>query len=171
MFSAVSSLRPASPAALDTAGALDCAPRIAAWIPKKTVNAANRIPDGRMRRTMKGTPTSYDTTRTAILTPALNLRGYRLHHVRGVRLASEIRRPHPATGDDALDARHDPVVQFLMAEVSEHQRAGPDRADWVCDAFAGDVWRRTVNRFEHRRVFALGVDVGTGRDAKAARHR
>ncbi len=38
-----------------------------------------------------------------------------------------------------------------VAEVDEHQRAGPDRADRVRDALARDVRRRAVNRLEHRR--------------------
>jgi hypothetical protein len=59
-------------------------------------------------------------------------------------------------------------VQVTVAEMIEHHRAGPDRADGVGDPLAGDVGRRAVNRLEHRRMRPLGVDVGAGRDAEAA---
>ena len=65
--------------------------------------------------------------------------------------AAEVRRAHLAAGDDALDGAEDLVVEIAVAEMVEHQRAGPDRADRVRDALAGDVGRRAVDRLEHRR--------------------
>ena len=62
-------------------------------------------------------------------------------------------------------------MERAVAEVVEHERGGPRRADRVGDAFAGDVGRGAVNRFEHRRVRARGVDVGARRDAEAAGNR
>ena len=56
-------------------------------------------------------------------------------------------------------ARRPRGVRVGLAEVVEHQRAGPDRADRVGDALAGDVGRRAVDRLEHRRVLARRVEV------------
>ena len=56
------------------------------------------------------------------------------------------------------------------AEMIEHQRPRPDRADRVGDPLAGDVGRRAVDRLEHRRVLAFRVDVAARRDAQAAGH-
>jgi hypothetical protein len=57
-----------------------------------------------------------------------------------------------------------------LAEVLEHQRARPHRAERVGDPAAGDVRRRAVHGLEHRREVALGVEVGRRRDPDAARH-
>ena len=65
---------------------------------------------------------------------------------------SGVRTCPPATTRSM--APSDAVVQIAVAEVVEHQRAGPDRADRVGDALAGDVGRRAVDRLEHRRVLA-----------------
>ena len=70
-----------------------------------------------------------------------------------------------------FDGADDAVVQIAMAQMIEHQRAGPDRADRVGDPFAGDVGRRAVDRLEHRRKRPLRVDVGARRDAEASRNR
>ena len=46
-----------------------------------------------------------------------------------------------------------------VAEVVEHQRRRPHRADRIGDPLAGDVGGRAVHGLEHRRVLALGVEV------------
>src|SRR5687767_12860817 len=55
-----------------------------------------------------------------------------------------------------------------MAEVLEHQRAGPDGGDGIGDLPAGNVGRGAVYRLEDRRRGALGVDVPRGGDADGA---
>jgi len=47
----------------------------------------------------------------------------------------------------------------------EHHRAGPDLADRIGDALAGNIRRRAVHRLEHRREFALRIDVARRRNA------
>ncbi len=69
---------------------------------------------------------------------------------------------------DALDRAQYLVVKIPVAEVFEHQRAGPDRADRVRDSLPRDVGRRAVDRFEHRRMLPCGVDVRARSDAEAA---
>src|SRR3546814_17970396 len=45
-------------------------------------------------------------------------------------------------------------ARLRVAQVFEHHRAAPDLSDRVGDAFAGDVRRRTVHRFEQARKVA-----------------
>ena len=70
------------------------------------------------------------------------------------RLAAQVGRSRPAFAQHPLDRAQDAVVRVVVAEVRQHQRAGPDRADRVGDALAGDVGRRAVDRLEHRRETA-----------------
>ena len=58
-----------------------------------------------------------------------------------------------------------------FAQVLQHHHAAPEGADRVGQALAHDVEGRAVDRLEHRRVAALGVDVAGGRDAQAAGQR
>ncbi len=53
----------------------------------------------------------------------------------------------------------------------EHLRRGPEAGDGIGDALAGDVERRAMDRFEHRREAPLRIDVGRRRDAEAAGQR
>ena len=55
-----------------------------------------------------------------------------------------------------------------MPKMIQHQRAGPDGADGIGDAPAGNVRRRSVDRLEHRRVAPRRIDVRARRDAKTA---
>ena len=57
---------------------------------------------------------------------------------------------------------------FDLAEMFEHHRARPDLADRIGDALPGDIRRRAVHRLEHRRKFALGIDIAGRRDADRA---
>ena len=50
----------------------------------------------------------------------------------------------------------------------QHHRAGPDHADRIGDAHPGDIRRRAVHRFEHRRKIAGRIDVAGRRDADRA---
>jgi len=50
----------------------------------------------------------------------------------------------------------------------EHHYGTPERADGVCDIFAGDIERRPVDRFEHRRRATRGIDIRRWRDTDAA---
>ena len=59
----------------------------------------------------------------------------------------------------------------LLAEMLQHHRAGPEAGDRIGDALAGDVERRAVDRLEHRRAAALGIDVAGGRDAERSGER
>ena len=86
------------------------------------------------------------------------------------RLAAQVRRPHvpsrPPARSPPGSGRARPGGRGGRASAP-----GPDRADRVGDALAGDVGRRAVNRLEHRRVRPLGVDVAARRHAEAARDR
>ena len=84
------------------------------------------------------------------------------------RLPAQIGRLDLAVGEHAPDGGNDAVVRGTLAEVIQHHRAGPDRADRIGDALTGDVRRRAVNRLEHRRRRPLGIDVAARRDAEAA---
>src|SRR6185295_7174143 len=88
-----------------------------------------------------------------------------LRDVGGLCRAAEVRCQRPAADDNALERADDLVVQLGMTEVFQHQGAGPDRANRIRDAFAGDVGRRAVNRLEHRRTLLRRIDVSAGRDA------
>src|SRR6266702_3125374 len=50
----------------------------------------------------------------------------------------------------------------------QHQRGGPKRADRIGNPLPGDVERRAVNGFEHRRKAPLRIHVGGGRDPQTA---
>src|SRR6267154_209510 len=93
--------------------------------------------------------------------------GDRLADVAGRGLAADVARARPL-GQHALDRAHDGLARVLLAQVLEHHRAGPDLSDGVRDVLSGDVGGRAVHRLEHRREFALGVDVARGRDADRA---
>src|SRR5262245_10952281 len=75
-----------------------------------------------------------------------------LRDVARAGLAAEIGRPGPASGEHLLDGADDEIVARARAEMIEHQRARPDRADRIGDALALDVRRRPVDRLEHRRM-------------------
>src|SRR5437660_1335899 len=47
------------------------------------------------------------------------------------RRPAEVRRAQRAARDDALDRSEDAIVKIAVAEMVEHQRTGPDRADRV----------------------------------------
>src|SRR5438132_12583873 len=87
--------------------------------------------------------------------------------LRGRGLSTEIRRLDLALREHAADRRDDAIVRGALAEVIEHHRARPDRADRVRDSLARDIGRRAVNRFEHRWSRPLGIDVAAWRDAQA----
>ena len=74
-------------------------------------------------------------------------------------------------GDDLLDGGDDRGGGLAVTEMVEHHGSRPDLPDRVGDSLARDIGRRSVHRFEHRGVVALGVDVGRRRDANAAGHR
>ena len=64
-----------------------------------------------------------------------------------------------------FDCFEDGGAGFDLAEVIEHHGGGPDLADGIRDAFAGDVGGGAVDGFEERWEAAFGVDVAGGRDA------
>ena len=74
-------------------------------------------------------------------------------------------------GEDALDGADDGRRGVGMAQVLQHQRAGPDLADRIGDALARDIRRRAVHGLEQRRMFPLRVDVARRRDADRAADR
>ena len=53
-------------------------------------------------------------------------------------------------GGHALDRPHQPLGRGRLAQMLQHHRAGPEGADRVGDALAGDVEGRAVDRLEHR---------------------
>src|SRR5207247_7999821 len=67
-------------------------------------------------------------------------------------LPAEIRRADLSSRDDPLDRADHAVVELAMAQVVEHQGAGPDGADGIGDPPARDVRGGSVNRLEHRRI-------------------
>src|SRR5438067_7531940 len=90
-----------------------------------------------------------------------------LRHVARTRAAAEVWR------EDFLrrypfDRLHDARRRARLAEMLEHERAGPERRDRVGDAFAGDVERRAVDRLEHRRELALRIEIRGRRNAERA---
>src|SRR6185436_8564178 len=87
--------------------------------------------------------------------------------LRGARLALHVGRVR-AVDDHLLDGAHDVRRRFRMAEMLEHQRAGPDGGERVGDLLAGDVRRRAVHRLEDRRVEPFRIDVARGGDADRA---
>ncbi|EUA14067.1 hypothetical protein I553_7187 [Mycobacterium xenopi 4042] len=71
-------------------------------------------------------------------------------------------------------SRHRPIHPRrggVLTEVGEQQRHRHDRRGRVSDALTGDIGRAAVDRFEHRRVGAGGVDIAAGGQADAAAHR
>ncbi len=58
-------------------------------------------------------------------------------------------------GEHALDRADDGCRGVGVAQMLEHERPGPDLADRIGDALAGDVGRRAVDRLEQRRMTAL----------------
>src|SRR5689334_23974289 len=121
-----------------------------------------------------GTPISSDIVRSPLIAaPAIVMRGGfldrrsdRFAKIRRRCLAPKIGRArrilvaqHPLDGGDDAGGR------VLVAQEVEHQRARPDLADRIGDAFAGDIRCRAVHGLEQRRKFALGIHVGRRRDA------
>ena len=58
-----------------------------------------------------------------------------------------------------------------LAQMLQHHHRGPERADRIGDALAGDVEGRAVDRLEHRRVAPLRIEIGGRRDAERAGER
>src|SRR5882672_10210452 len=56
-----------------------------------------------------------------------------IHHLLRCRRSTEIGRANVSAGDDALDGAEDAIVECAVAEVFEHQRRRPRRADRVRD--------------------------------------
>ena len=94
----------------------------------------------------------------------------RLADVARAGFAAEIGRARPVAGSTRSIAPTMRSCPARRAEVIEHQRAGPDRADRIRNALARDVGRRSMYRLEHRRVAPLGIDISARRDAEAARN-
>src|SRR5205814_8714298 len=84
------------------------------------------------------------------------------------RLAAHVGGAHVGLGEEALDGSDDGGAGFLVAEVIQHHGAGPDLADRVGDALAGDVGRAAVHRLEHGGERALGIDIAAGGDGDGA---
>ena len=93
------------------------------------------------------------------------------HHVGRAGRAAQVRRARPVAGQRALHRGQHRVGRVLLAQVLEHLGARPDRPQRVGHPLARDVGRRAVHRLEHRRVLALGVQVGRRRDADRAGDR
>ena len=55
-----------------------------------------------------------------------------------------------------------------MPQKIQHQRAASDLADQIDNAFAGNVRSGAMDRFKKRWKIALGIEVGTGRNADGA---
>ena len=88
-----------------------------------------------------------------------------------VAVAADVRRQDAVAPVTCLHRRISRVGGLGLAEMLEHLRGGPERGDRVGDALAGDVEGRAVDRLEHRREAALGIDIGGRRDAEAAGQR
>src|SRR5690606_30717071 len=91
----------------------------------------------------------------------------RLAEFFGGSLAADVGRARRAAGgvERLFDGGDDVRAGFRVAQVVEHHRARPDRADRVRDALAGDVGGRSMHRLEQRRMDAIGIDVAGRRDA------
>ena len=70
------------------------------------------------------------------------------------------------TDGPAAELQHD-----VLAEMIEHHGTGPDLADRIGDALAGDVGGGAVHRLEHGGELAGGVDVPAGGQSDAAADR
>lgn len=84
-----------------------------------------------------------------------------------IPLTAHIRRDNLrlAPRQDDLDGAEHGVGGVLVAEVLQHHLAGPDHADGVGDALAGDVGGAAVDGLEQAGEAAVRVDVARGRDA------
>src|SRR5436190_18511109 len=91
----------------------------------------------------------------------------RCHDLR-CRFAAKIRRVH-LFGRDSLDRLHETSGRFFLAEMVQHHRCGPERCDRICDALAGNIEGGTVYWLEHRRKFALGIQIRRRCDTEASR--
>ena len=85
---------------------------------------------------------------------------------------SEVERlASPRSAMSAATARCTFAAGVCETQVVEEQRDGEDRGCRVGDSLPGDVGCRAVNRLEHAREPAVGVDVARGRQADAAADR
>jgi tartrate dehydrogenase/decarboxylase / D-malate dehydrogenase len=84
-------------------------------------------------------------------------------------IAAEVGRVRGGVCRHALDGAHQPFGRARLAEMVEHHHAGPEGADRVGDALADDIEGRAMDRLEHRREFALRVEVCGRCDAKRSR--
>ena len=94
--------------------------------------------------------------------------GNRLPKVGGAGRAPHVCGETFAIGQYGFDGSHDCIVGTGAAQVLHHHGSGPDCADGVGDALAGDVGGGAVHRFEHGREPPFGVDVGRRRDGDGA---
>src|SRR5699024_11422603 len=76
--------------------------------------------------------------------------------------AADIRCQHllVACGQHGFKGSDDSVGRRLVPQVFQHHGTGPDLADRVGDALAGDIRSAAVYRFEQAGELAFGIDVG-----------
>jgi hypothetical protein len=49
------------------------------------------------------------------------------------------------------------VMRIFVTQKLEHHGATPDLTNWIRDAFARNVWGRTMNWFKQGRELAIGI--------------
>nr|GEU28650.1 HTH-type transcriptional regulator PtxR, putative [Tanacetum cinerariifolium] len=85
--------------------------------------------------------------------------------------AAQVARVQRRVGGDRFHGRHHLFGGVQFPQVLEQHHHRPEGADRVGQALAHDVERGTVDRFEHRRIAALGIDVAGGGDTETAGQR
>ena len=75
------------------------------------------------------------------------------------------------SSEHGCDSFFDRVGGLGSAEVTQHHRARPDLSNRVRDPLPGDVRRRTVDGFKHRREFILRIQIRGGSNADGADNR
>ncbi len=74
-------------------------------------------------------------------------------------------------GGHGLDGLHQAARGGLLSQVLQQHHHRPERADRVGQPLAHDVEGRAVDRLEHRRITAFGIDVAGRSNAQAAGQR
>ncbi len=92
-------------------------------------------------------------------------RDQRTREFRGVGLAAQVPGAHIIGVQGLLDRGSQPSRHVRQVAVIEHHRGGEQQRDGIGDAFAGNVGRGAVHRFEYGGV---GADIAARRHPQAA---
>src|ERR1700722_9559757 len=98
---------------------------------------------------MSGSLASFKTASSRLHVFPPDSRDRRVGHRARGRLAAEVRRVQRRVSCYALNRLHQAIRSGLFAEVFEHHRAGPERADRISDSLTDDVESVAMNRLEH----------------------